>query len=247
MVDSNVCLKPVCSLKSTGKIPLTYQDEEKKKFMIYLEENDYFIINGQKVETQLIQKKARKRKWRLRDTTVSSVVLDKDIFPIGWSEPGHNLIYYRPSELIQGEKVVIFDVDGTIIKTKSGKTFPIDKNDWLLWHPKVKTKLNQLIDDGVRVIFLTNQNGIDTGKTNKTDFKLKIESILAKLEIDIEVFVAAGSSIFRKPLPGTFYLLKEYLGMKSENVLMIGDAAGRIAKKPHRPKVRNRSSIPIRL
>ena len=240
MVDSKVCLKPVCSLKSTGKIPLTYQDEEKKKFMIYLEENDSFIINGQKVETQLIQKKARKRKWRLRNGSVSSVVLDKDIFPVGWSEPGHNLIYYRPGEIIHGEKVVIFDVDGTIIKTKSGKTFPIDKDDWLLWHPKVKTKLNQLIDDGVRVIFLTNQNGIDTGKTNKTEFKLKIESILAKLEIDVEVFVAAGSSIFRKPLPGTFHLLREYLGMKSENVLMVGDAAGRIAKKPHRPKVRNR-------
>ena len=233
-------LKPVCSLKSTGKIPLTYQDEEKKKFMIYLEESDSFIVNGKKVETQLVQKKSRKRKWRLRESPseVSSLVLDNDTFPIGWSEPGHNLIYYRPNEIIHGQKVVIFDVDGTIIKTKSGKTFPIDKDDWLLWHSNVKTKLNQLIDDGVRVIFLTNQNGIDTGKTNKTDFKLKIESILAKLEVDIEVFVVAGSSIFRKPLPGTFYLLKEYLGMKSENILMVGDAAGRIAKKPHRPKVR---------
>ena len=76
--------------------------------------------------------------------------------------------------------MVIFDVDGTIIKTKSGKTFPIDKDDWLLWHPKVKTKLNQLIDDGVRVIFITNQNGIDTGKTNKTEFKLKIEFSIFK-------------------------------------------------------------------
>ena len=73
---------------------------------------------------------------------------------------------------------------------------------------------------------------------SKDDFKLKIESILSKLEIDIEVFVAAGSSIFQKPLPGTFHLLKEYLGMRSENILMVGDAAGRIAKKPHRPKVR---------
>ena len=125
MVDSKVCLRPVCSLKSTGKIPINYQNEEKKKFMIYLEDNDLFIINGQKVETKLVQKKVRKRKWCLRDESVSSLLLDKDTFPIGWSEPGHKLIYYRPAEIIQGQKTVIFDVDGTIIKTKSGKTFPI--------------------------------------------------------------------------------------------------------------------------
>ena len=66
--------------------------------MIYLEESDSFIINGKKVETQLVQKKSRKRKWRLRETEpmkFSSVILDNDAFPIGWSEPGHNLIYYR--------------------------------------------------------------------------------------------------------------------------------------------------------
>lgn len=32
-------------------------------------------------------------------------------------------------------------MDWTIIKTKSGKTFPQYKDDWLLWDPNVKTKI----------------------------------------------------------------------------------------------------------
>ena len=38
-------------------------------------------------------------------------------------------------------KVAGFDLDGTLIKTKSGRTYPKNENDWDWWNPSVPKKL----------------------------------------------------------------------------------------------------------
>jgi hypothetical protein len=48
------------------------------------------------------------------------------------------LLYYYPSgmpkSLLASTKVAGFDIDWTVIRTKSGKTFPQnDRTDWELW------------------------------------------------------------------------------------------------------------------
>lgn len=45
-------------------------------------------------------------------------------------------------------KIALFNVEGTLIKTKSGKRFAKDVDDWQWWHPSVPTKLQQLFADG---------------------------------------------------------------------------------------------------
>ena len=45
------------------------------------------------------------------------------------------------------EKIACFDLDHTLIKPKSGKTFPIDKNDWTWIYSNVPVKLKELYDD----------------------------------------------------------------------------------------------------
>ena len=62
------------------------------------------------------------------------------------------------------EKIAAFDMDWTLIKTKSGRTFPIDANDWDWWDTEVLPKLKQLDADGFRVIIFTNQGGVSSGK-----------------------------------------------------------------------------------
>jgi bifunctional polynucleotide phosphatase/kinase len=49
-----------------------------------------------------------------------------------------------------------FDMDYTIIKTKSGKKFPQNKDDWELLYDNTKAKLTQLSQDGFTIVIFTN-------------------------------------------------------------------------------------------
>ena len=40
-------------------------------------------------------------------------------------------------------KIYLFDLDNTIIKTKSGKVFPTDKDDWVFLHQNVPNYINK--------------------------------------------------------------------------------------------------------
>lgn len=45
-------------------------------------------------------------------------------------------------------KIAAFDLDGTLIATRSGNTFPRSKDDWRLWRGNVKARLQQAHADG---------------------------------------------------------------------------------------------------
>lgn len=64
-----------------------------------------------------------------------------------------------------------YDLDGTIITTKSEKRFPQDVDDWKLF-PYVASKLTNLQQDGYKIVFFTNQNGISLGKYKVEDYKV---------------------------------------------------------------------------
>lgn len=78
-------------------------------------------------------------------------------------------------------------MDGTLIKTKSGLVFPKDCNDWQLLYPDVPGKLKQHHANGYKVVIFTNQAGLSTGKFKISDFKVKIEKIVQKIGVPIQV------------------------------------------------------------
>lgn len=45
-------------------------------------------------------------------------------------------------------KVALFDLDGTLVRPKSGKKHPADGDDWTWWDAKVKPRINQVVEDG---------------------------------------------------------------------------------------------------
>ena len=91
-----------------------------------------------------------------------------------------------------------FDMDNTIIKTKSGKRFPINKNDWTWLFDNVPNILKNISKTHTIIIF-TNQNGLAKGKTNLEDLKFKFNSIQKSLNINMIFVVADEDDGFRKP------------------------------------------------
>ena len=53
--------------------------------------------------------------------------------------------------------IAAFDLDYTLIKPKSGKKFPVDKNDWEWMYPNVLEKLKEYYENKYTIVIFTNQ------------------------------------------------------------------------------------------
>ncbi|RNA23553.1 bifunctional polynucleotide phosphatase kinase-like [Brachionus plicatilis] len=158
-------------------------------------------------------------------------------FGFVWREAGEkgakNLkpLIYLSADLPGCKKIASFDIDGTIIVTKSGKTFAQNSSDWKWFDKCVPQKLKDLDDQGFRIVFITNQAGIEKGKTKPEQLKTKFEAMLKELHIPVFILIATGENHFRKPSVEMWKFFEENCN-KMEEVDMdesfyCGDAAGR--------------------
>jgi bifunctional polynucleotide phosphatase/kinase len=137
------------------------------------------------------------------------------------------VVYGEPKEL---NKIAMFDLDGTLIQTASGKKFPIDKFDWKWRYDSVPNKLRELNNDGFSLYIITNQAGVASKRSSAADIIEKIQKILSELDLPITVFIATAKDVWRKP--NTFiiekYILPSGDKVRSlERIFYVGDAAGR--------------------
>ena len=144
----------------------------------------------------------------------------------------HHSKVYKTSFNFLLLQVAAFDLDNTLITTKSGKVFPTDMNDWRILYPEIPGMLKKLIADDFKIVVLTNQAGIAKGKVKLDDFKKKAENIAQRLNVPIQLFCCAGhGGMYRKPRTGVWQILSE---KKNQGVVInmaksfyCGDAAGR--------------------
>lgn len=134
------------------------------------------------------------------------------------------------------ERVLFADLDGTIIVTKSGKTFPEDYNDW-----QFKKHIIEAIKEynPTHLHIVSNQGGIEKGFVDEREFirkMLKIRDELKKSLPKTRVTYDFCSSNdpkhpYRKPNDGMIdcYCDDFYNGTDCDrrNCLMIGDASGK--------------------
>uniref|UniRef100_A0AAR2LUE8 PNK FHA domain-containing protein n=1 Tax=Pygocentrus nattereri TaxID=42514 RepID=A0AAR2LUE8_PYGNA len=125
-----------------------------------------------------------------------------------WQQVG-NLMLYNAAGVTGSSKIAGFDIDGCIITTKSGKVFPTSPDDWRILFPEIQPKLASLLKKGFKVVFFTNQMGIARGKLRPEVFKSKVEDIIETLKLPVQVFVATGPGIYRKPVMGMWEHLSE--------------------------------------
>uniref|UniRef100_A0A6B0VDF1 Putative polynucleotide kinase 3' phosphatase n=1 Tax=Ixodes ricinus TaxID=34613 RepID=A0A6B0VDF1_IXORI len=160
----------------------------------------------------------------------------------GWTRlSDHKVLLYCSPELKHKPKIAAFDMDGTLITTKSGKVFPVNSHDWRILLPQVETKLRSLLADGFKIVVITNQRGLAKSHSHESEFKSKVEHILKRLDIPAQVYVCSGHGFYRKPAPGVWEHLEKHgngnVPINMHESFYVGDAAGRPANwEPKRKK-----------
>ena len=104
-------------------------------------------------------------------------------------------------------------------------------DDWKWFDKTVPEKLKELHEQGFRVVFLTNQGGIEKQRTSFADLKTKFHCMLSELDIPVFILISTSESHFRKPSTGMWNFLIENLNqsveLKLSECFYVGDAAGR--------------------
>lgn len=95
-----------------------------------------------------------------------------------------------------------FDMDGTLIRTSSGRRFPNSRGDWTWLYPNsiIVNRLRSLEEDGYTLVIFTNQGGIGKGTCRQSDICGKIDDLrkAAKLQT-LQAYIATREDPFRKP------------------------------------------------
>ncbi|KAG8835354.1 hypothetical protein FRC17_003837 [Serendipita sp. 399] len=145
-------------------------------------------------------------------------------------------------------RVALFDLDGTLIQTKSRNRNPQDVDDWEWTDPVVPTKLKELHAEGYTIAITSNQLCPKNREAKEfyEEWKKKLELVARKLKnVAFCILAAIQRDIYRKPLPGMWYALQDWL--KEDNIevdyessFFVGDLAGRAKGRSEKGETRDR-------
>nr|XP_032517308.1 bifunctional polynucleotide phosphatase/kinase-like [Danaus plexippus plexippus] len=169
--------------------------------------------NKRKLEEDIVDSAPRKKsKTEAELIKVSTKEAGKDM----WEEIDKGEVYMFTAKGVKSSsRIAAFDMDGTLIKTKSGKVHPVDVNDWQIAMPQVPQKLSDKFEEGYKIVILSNQSPIGSGRVRIDDFKKKIEGLVQKLNVPVQVYLATGKGIYRKPMTGMWKILSEKVFLHS--------------------------------
>ncbi|ETO15489.1 hypothetical protein RFI_21873 [Reticulomyxa filosa] len=156
-------------------------------------------------------------------------------------------------------KIAAFDMDSTLVEPKSGKKFPLNRQDWKWFFDGdvIPKKLKELYADGFRIVIISNQNGISKGHQEESDITGKIIDLSDEVKevclgIPLAAVFSKDEDHWRKPSKKMWqYFVKHCNNMASSDSkenedkkteeskgdgidytcsVYVGDAAGRFDK-----------------
>lgn len=134
-------------------------------------------------------------------------------------------------------RVAAFDMDWTVTRTRSGKTFPLDADDWALWNDHVAPTMQRLHSEGYFIVLCSNQAGVTTGNNTTREAVLaKFAAVETALGVPVCAFGATAHDRFRKPRTGMWDALEAVVPIDREASFYVGDAAGRPRDGTRKPK-----------
>ncbi|KAI8145050.1 polynucleotide kinase 3 phosphatase-domain-containing protein [Fennellomyces sp. T-0311] len=160
--------------------------------------------------------------------------------PLRWIHQVPSVLIGRSKQADPGrDKVAAFDMDGTLIKTRSGKVYAKDSGDWQWWHTSVPDTIKQLYEDGYKIVIFSNQNGLNTSQRVQS-FRHKVETITGQLQVPVLFLAALEKDTYRKPMTGMWEWManegNDGVEISKEKSFFVGDAAGRQDNWKHKHK-----------
>lgn len=168
-----------------------------------------------------------------------------------WLDPiGHNKtclhgVYGEPQP---SAKVAFYDLDGTIVRPKNGKTFPSKTDeydfDFLSSSPprtgslSVIQRIRKQHEEGFTIVVITNQKQTAySARSGLATWKKKMGHIAAAIDVPMRVLAALGDDEYRKPRLGmwTEFVARWNGGVEVDlgQSFFVGDAAGRKKYRDH--------------
>ena len=140
------------------------------------------------------------------------------------------------NENLKNKKVIFCDLDGTLIETISGETFPKG-----VWDMRIRFDVLDAIKalHPQYILIVSNQGGVESGFVNGDNFRAKSGYVAVTIReyCDCECYAMYcltndKSNLYRKPNTGMLEeLLELYVGDDFDSIkpsaLMIGDASGK--------------------
>lgn len=114
------------------------------------------------------------------------------VFDLKWKHEVDYFFFMTSPHVAPSSKVAAFDLDWTIVKPTSGQ-FAKSRMDWeWMFDGVVKTRLQQLNKEGYKIIFFTNQAGIEKNRTQVEDVQWKIVDLCKELGFPIQACICGN-------------------------------------------------------
>ncbi|KAI7850069.1 polynucleotide kinase 3 phosphatase [Circinella umbellata] len=160
---------------------------------------------------------------------------EKKDMSLRWLQQIPSVLIARSKQYEPGRsnKIAAFDLDSTLIKTRSGRLYAKDSSDWQWWDTSVPGTVQRLYDEGYKIVIFSNQNGLNSSQRVKS-FRTKVENIINQLGVSIVFLAALEKDKYRKPMTGMWDWIENDpedngISIDKKQSFYVGDAAGREA------------------